>query len=82
VASDPDPGSTKIVLTTARLFDLVDLGTLTPQVAAFLEVSVRAGPGHHPIRMRRGRTRVGQVRSSKGPETAPPAQVHEKGKQT
>jgi len=33
----------KFVLTAARLFELVDLGTLTPPAAAFLEASVRAG---------------------------------------
>jgi pilus assembly protein CpaF len=33
----------KFVLTAARLLELVDLGTLTPQAAAFLEASVRAG---------------------------------------
>ena len=33
----------KFVLTAARLHELVDLGTLTPPAAAFLEVSVRAG---------------------------------------
>jgi pilus assembly protein CpaF len=33
----------KFVLTAARLQELVDLGTLTPQAAAFLEASVRAG---------------------------------------
>src|SRR5215213_8265392 len=33
----------KFVLTATRLFELVDLGTLTPPAAAFLEGSVRAG---------------------------------------
>jgi pilus assembly protein CpaF len=33
----------KFVLTAARLHELVDLGTLTHQAAAFLEASVRAG---------------------------------------
>jgi pilus assembly protein CpaF len=33
----------KFVLTAARLGELVDLGTLTPPAAAFLESSVRAG---------------------------------------
>jgi pilus assembly protein CpaF len=33
----------KFVLTAARLGELVELGTLTPQAAAFLEASVRAG---------------------------------------
>jgi pilus assembly protein CpaF len=33
----------KFVLSAARLFELVDLGTLTPQAATFLEASVRAG---------------------------------------
>ena len=33
----------KFVLTAARLHELVELGTLTTQVAAFLEASVRAG---------------------------------------
>ena len=33
----------KFVLRAARLHDLVELGSLTPQAAAFLEASVRAG---------------------------------------
>jgi pilus assembly protein CpaF len=33
----------KFVLTAARLHELVELGTLTPTAAAFLEASVRAG---------------------------------------
>jgi pilus assembly protein CpaF len=33
----------KFVLTAGRLHELVDLGTLIPQAAAFLEASVRAG---------------------------------------
>ena len=33
----------KFVLRAARLSDLVELGSLTPQAAAFLEASVRAG---------------------------------------
>jgi pilus assembly protein CpaF len=33
----------KFVLTAARLHDLVELRTLTPAAAAFLEASVRAG---------------------------------------
>jgi pilus assembly protein CpaF len=33
----------KFVLTAGRLHELVDLGTLTPQAAAFLDASVRAG---------------------------------------
>src|SRR6476661_3100404 len=33
----------KFVLRAARLHDLVDLGSLTPRAAAFLEASVRAG---------------------------------------
>jgi pilus assembly protein CpaF len=33
----------KFILTAARLHELVDLGTLTPPAAAFLEASVRAG---------------------------------------
>jgi pilus assembly protein CpaF len=33
----------KFVLTASRLYELVELGTLTPLAAAFLEASVRAG---------------------------------------
>jgi len=33
----------KFILTAARLHELVELGTLTPRAAAFLEASVRAG---------------------------------------
>jgi pilus assembly protein CpaF len=33
----------KFVLRAARLSDLVELGSLTPRAAAFLEASVRAG---------------------------------------
>ena len=33
----------KFVLTAGRLHELVELGTLTPRAAAFLEASVRAG---------------------------------------
>jgi hypothetical protein len=34
----------KLVLKAARLADLVELGTLSPQAAAFLEASVPTGP--------------------------------------
>jgi hypothetical protein len=45
----------KFVLTAARLGELVELGTLTPQASAFLEASVRVGlnilvPGGRPRR--------------------------------